>query len=89
MEDYFANESVSGAFYPSKRGLVDWTDAEGISQYVEKKNLPFDALLIDEGGIPDPFSNKTIDRGIGYVALNKNGIKTKSQLTDIWNKANK
>ncbi len=86
MEDYFANESVSGAFYPSKRGLVDWTDAEGISQYVEDKKLPFDALLIDEGGIPDPFSNKTIDRGIGYVALNKNGIKTKSQLTDIWNK---
>jgi len=89
LDEYFTNESVSGAFYPSKRGLTDWTEAEGIAQFVEDKKLPFDALLIDEGGIPDPFTNKTIDRGIGYVALNKNGIKTKSQLIDIWNKANK
>lgn len=74
LEKYFNEESVSGAFYPSDRGLPDWTEAEGIAEFVEKNNLPFDALLIDEGGIPDPYSGGVIDRGIGYVALNRNGI---------------
>ena len=88
LDEYFANESLSGAFYPSEKGLVDWTEAEGIADFVKKHKLPFDAMLIDEGGIPMSNWKEIQDRGIGYVALNKNAIKTKSQLTDIWNKAN-
>jgi hypothetical protein len=89
LERYFEEESVSGFKVETKTGLPDWTEGEGISLFIEENKLPFDALLIDEGGIPDVFTGKTIDRGIGYVALNENGIKTKSQLTEIYNQATK
>ncbi|MBU0958638.1 MAG: hypothetical protein KKB31_01705, partial [Nanoarchaeota archaeon] len=87
INDYWRTESVSGGFYPSERGLLDWTEAESLSEYITERKLPFDAILIDEGGIIDPLTNKVKDRGIGYVALNKNAIVSKSQLIDIYNQA--
>jgi hypothetical protein len=86
IENYW-RESVSGQQVPTKTGLPDWIEGESLAQFIEENKLPFDSILVDEGGIVDFFTQKIKHRGIGFVAINKNALLTKSQLTDFYNQA--
>lgn len=69
--------------------MSDWTNK--IVQQATKSGKKYDGIIIKN--IEEGFSGKgTLGASAGlvddYIVLNKSAIKTKSQLTDIWNKAN-
>jgi len=68
----------SGKPFTAESGLADHFISEDLVKIIKDKKLPFDAILFDDRG----------GRGIGFIGLNENAFKTKSQLQDIWNEAN-
>lgn len=55
----------------SDRNLPDWTEGENLAEFIEENNLPYDGIILDEGGLSD-----TRDRGISYVAFSSTQIKS-------------
>lgn len=56
------------------RGLLDWTDGYDIWDFIDDNDLDYDAVLLDEGSIPDE-NGGTKWRGISYTVRDKNQIK--------------
>lgn len=75
LKDYWDNYSVSGMQVKTKSGLPDWTEGTNLEEFLQEKGYKFDALLLDEGGVPS--NNGTKSRGVSFVALNKNAFKAK------------
>ena len=46
-------------------GLPDWTDGYDLSEYIEENDLPYDGIVLDEGG--DFVNGKPVSRGLSYV----------------------
>lgn len=90
-EQYFGKYSMSYDPVVGKNGHIDWTEGENLAEWIEETKQPFDAIRLDEGGGGiDPSSGlPVIDKGVSYLALNKNALKSKSQLTDLYNQATK
>lgn len=60
-------------------GLPDWTDGYDISDYIEENDLPYDMILLDEGG--DLVDGKPVSRGISYVVRDSAQIKSADPIT--------
>ena len=75
LEEYWSTMSMSGEQVKTKSGLPDWTEGENIAEFVDENNLPFDAVLLDEGGTPSFDGTKS--RGIAFQALNDKAITQK------------
>lgn len=56
------------------RGLLDWTDGYDIWDFIDDNDLDYDAVLLDEGSVPNG-NGGTKWRGISYTVRNKNQIK--------------
>jgi hypothetical protein len=73
LKEYWSNYSVSGEQVKTKSGLPDWTEGTNLEEFLQEKGYKFDAILLDEGGVPS--NNGTKSRGVSFVALNKNAFK--------------
>ena len=56
------------------RGLLDWTDGYDIWDFIDDNDLDYDAVLLDEGSVPNG-NGGTRWRGISYTVRDKNQIK--------------
>ena len=56
------------------RGLLDWTDGYDIWDFIDDNDLDYDAVLLDEGSVPNG-NGGTKWRGISYTVRDKNQIK--------------
>lgn len=56
------------------RGLLDWTDGYDIWDFIDDNDLDYDAVLLDEGSVPNE-NGGTKWRGISYTVRDKNQIK--------------
>lgn len=56
------------------RGLLDWTDGYDIWDFIDDNDLNYDAVLLDEGSVPNG-NGGTKWRGISYTVRDKNQIK--------------
>lgn len=56
------------------RGLLDWTDGYDIWDFIDDNDLDYDAVLFDEGSVPNG-NGGTKWRGISYTVRDKNQIK--------------
>lgn len=56
------------------RGLLDWTDGYDIWDFIDDNDLDYDAVLLDEGSVPDGNGGNRW-RGISYTVRDKNQIK--------------
>jgi len=65
-----AKLDFNGNPFVSDKGMVDFFISEEIAGIVKDKKLPFDSIAFDERG----------GRGVGFMALNKNALKTSSQI---------
>ena len=88
LNDYWKSESTSGEFLPTATGQLDWTEIENVTDYLKQKGYKFDGIKVGEGGGIDPHSKMQVKRADSIKILNPKILQTKSQLTDIWNKAN-
>lgn len=96
-KDYGKN--IKEAVVNFKKPLVgnpyeEFAKAKGINYEKEMFNIKksnVEKWIKENGfdGIIRPKGSQYNLEGAEYIALNKNAVKTKSQLTDIWNKANK
>ncbi len=88
-KEYFGKYSMSDKFYPGQNGHLDWTEGQNLAEFIHDKKLPYDAIKLDEGGggVDPQFGSKVIDKGVSYLALNKNALRSKQQLTDLYNQA--
>ncbi len=86
-------ESALGEAPIGEQGLLDMIADSGAEIKVEELwNLTDNKKIVDtmkKLGYDTVKLKETGDRGISYAVLDKNSLLTKSQLTDIWNKANK
>jgi len=89
INDYWQTMSTSGEPVVGESGQLDWTEGESLAEFLEMKELNFDGIKLDEGGGIDPISGLKVKRAPSIRILNPKVLKTKSQLTDIFNKANK
>jgi len=80
VEDRYEMNGVIDGFLDKKR--TGGTKAERVREYL--KDQGYDGILVKNGGLSG-------DEGVGSfkVAFDKEQIKTKSELTDIWNQATK
>ena len=60
-------------------GLPDWTDGYDLSEIIEENDLPFDGIVLDEGG--DQTENGPVSRGPSYVIRRSNQIKLADPIT--------
>jgi len=89
INDYWQTMSTSGEPVVGESGQLDWTEGESLAEFLEMKELNFDGIKLDEGGGIDPISGLKVKRAPSIRILNPKVLKTKSQLIDIWNQANK
>ncbi len=75
LKEYWDNYSVSGMQVKTKSGLPDWTEGTNLEEFLAEKGYKYDAILLDEGGVPT--NNGVKSRGVSFVALNKNAFKSK------------
>ncbi len=59
-------------------GLPDWTDGRDLIDYIEENDLPYDTIILDEGG--DLIDGKPVSRGISYVTRS-NLVKSAEAVT--------
>lgn len=59
----------------SEKGLPDWTDATDLLEFIEENELDFDGLILDEGAYGG-YENEIISRGLSYVPISPNEIKS-------------
>ena len=62
-----------------ENGLPDWTDGYDLSEYIEENDLPYDSIILDEGG--DMVNGKPVSRGPSYVIRNPEQIKSADAVT--------
>ena len=62
-----------------ENGLPDWTDGYGIADYIDENDLPYDSIVLDEGG--DMVNGKPVSRGLSYVIRKSNQIKSADTIT--------
>ena len=62
-----------------ENGLPDWTDGYDLSEYIEENDLPYDSIILDEGG--DMVNGKPVSRGLSYVIRNPEQIKSADAVT--------
>ena len=60
-------------------GLPDWTDGRDIVDYIEENNLPYDTILLDEGG-DGGYGEEVRKRGISYMTKS-NQVKSAEPVT--------
>lgn len=60
-------------------GLPDWTDGYDLSEYIEENDLPYDGIVLDEGG--DFVNGKPVSRGLSYVIRDSAQIKSADAVT--------
>lgn len=73
FEEQFYGQWGNGAPL-TDRGLLDWTDGADMYDFIQENGLDYDGIIIDEGGTPDG-NGGVRDRGISYVAFERNQIK--------------
>lgn len=62
-----------------ERGLPDWTDGYDLSEYIEENELPYDCIVLDEGG--DMVNGKPVYRGESYVVRDSSSVKSAAPVT--------
>lgn len=62
-----------------ENGLPDWTDGYDIADYIDENDLPYDSIVLDEGG--DLVDGKPVSRGLSYVVRKSNQVKTADAVT--------
>lgn len=62
-----------------ENNLPDWTDGYDLSEYIEENDLPYDSIILDEGG--DMVNGKPVSRGLSYVIRNPEQIKLADAVT--------
>ncbi len=62
-----------------ENGLPDWTDGYDIADFIEENDLPYDSIVLDEGG--DMVDGKPVSRGLSYVIRKSNQIKSADIIT--------
>lgn len=62
-----------------KSGLPDWTDGYDLSDIIEENDLPYDGIVLDEGG--DMTENGPVSRGPSYVIRDSAQIKSADPVT--------
>ena len=60
-------------------GLPDWTDGYDLSDIIEENDLPYDGIVLDEGG--DKTENGPVSRGPSYVIRESNQVKRADAIT--------
>ncbi len=60
-------------------GLPDWTDGYDLSEIIEENNLPYDGIVLNEGG--DIVDGKPVSRGHSYVIRDSAQIKSADLVT--------
>jgi hypothetical protein len=89
LKDYFGKSSMSSEPAIGRSGQLDWTEGENLREFFDEKGIKFDGIKLDEAGGIDPISGLEVRRSSSVLITNPKILKTKSQLTDIWNKAHK
>ena len=62
-----------------ENGLPDWTDGYDIADFIDENDLPYDSIVLDEGG--DMVDGKPVSRGLSYVIRKSNQIKSADIIT--------
>ena len=62
-----------------ENGLPDWTDGYDIADYIDENDLPYDSIVLDEGG--DMVNGKPVSRGLSYVVRKSNQVKSADAVT--------
>lgn len=62
-----------------ENGLPDWTDGYDIADYIDENDLPYDSIVLDEGG--DMVNGKPVSRSLSYVIRKSNQIKSADIIT--------
>lgn len=62
-----------------ENGLPDWTDGYDIADYIDENDLPYDGIILDEGG--DMVNGKPVSRGLSYVIRNSSQVKSADAVT--------
>lgn len=62
-----------------ENGLPDWTDGYDIADYIDENDLPYDSIVLDEGG--DMVNGKPVRRGLSYVVRKSNQVKSADAVT--------
>lgn len=62
-----------------ENGLPDWTDGYDIADYIDENDLPYDSIVLDEGG--DLVNGKPVSRGLSYVVRKSNQVKSADAVT--------
>nr|DAL39411.1 MAG TPA_asm: chromosome segregation ATPase [Caudoviricetes sp.] len=62
-----------------ENGLPDWTDGYDIADYIDENDLPYDSIVLDEGG--DMVNGKPVRRGLSYVVRKSNQVKSADVVT--------
>ena len=60
-------------------GLPDWTDGYDLSDYIDENELPYDSIILDEGG--DLVDGKPVSRGLSYVIKDSSQVKSAEAIT--------
>lgn len=63
-----------------ENGLPDWTDGYDIADYIDENDLPYDSIVLDEGG--DMVNGKPVRRGLSYVVQKSNQVKSADAVTE-------
>lgn len=72
IDEYIKGGNATGISpYLSQRELdaisdIDWTEVEGLMDFLKERGTNFDAIIANEGGFLDS-AGKTVDRGKSYV----------------------
>ena len=78
-EDFEAARDEYGMSPIGVRGLPDWTDGYDIADYIEENNLPYDMVVLDEGG--DLVNGESVYRGDSYIVRDSAQIKSADPVT--------
>lgn len=62
-----------------ENGLPDWTDGYDIADYIDENDLPYDGIILDEGG--DMVNGKPVSRGLSYVIRDSSQVKSADAVT--------
>ena len=62
-----------------ENGLPDWTDGYDIADYIDENDLPYDSIVLDEGG--DMVDGKPVSRGLSYVVRKSSQVKAADAVT--------
>ena len=74
-EEFFGNYGNRTPL--TERGLLDWTEADDMIDFLQESGYDYDGIIVDEGGDPNSASEAGFNwRGLSYVALNPEQIKS-------------